>query len=112
MEDFLSLMDLVLDGPGTGVYNVSTGEGHSIKEIFDIVVDHLGITPAAPVPVVPPGADDVPAVVLDPSKTIAALSWHPQYGFEATIRRMLAWYDAHGVSDIYSHLRAPEPATR
>jgi nucleoside-diphosphate-sugar epimerase len=112
MEDFLSLIDLVLVGPATGAYNVSTGEGHSIKEIFDIVVDHLGIKLAAPVPVVPPGADDVAAVVLDPSETSRALGWNPRYAFEATIRRMLAWYDMHGVSEIYSHLRATSSAER
>lgn len=112
MADFLSLIDVVLEGAAQGVYNVSTGEGHTIKEIFDIVVEHLGITLDAPVPVVPPGDDDVPAVVLDPSRTTRDLGWTAQYGFAATIRRMLAWYDAHGVSDIYSHLRAPEPAQR
>jgi len=112
MEDFLSLMKIVLEGTATGVYNVSTGEGHTIKEIFDIVVDHLGIRFDAPVTVIPPGADDVPSVVLDPSRTIQTLGWTPRYDFDATIRRMLAWYDVHGVSDIYSHLRASEPAAR
>ena len=108
MEDFLDLMDLVLDeaAPG-GVYNVSTGEGHSIKEIFDIVVDHLGLRLDEPIPVVPPGSDDIPAVVLDPARTIATLGWKPRHSFEETIRRMLRWYDAHGVSAIYSHLKAP-----
>lgn len=110
MEDFLSLMDIVLEGTASGVYNVSTGEGHAIKEIFDLVVDHLGSKLDAPVPLVPPGADDVPALVLDPTKTIANLGWTARHGFEDTIRRTLAWYDTHGVSDIYSHLRAPEPA--
>lgn len=107
MADFLAVMDIVLEGPAVGVYNVSTGEGHSIKEVFDLVADHLGVRPDRPVPVVPAGADDVPAVVLDPSKTIGELGWRPRYGFEATIRRVLAWYDAHGITDVYSHLAAP-----
>lgn len=110
MGDFLDLMDLVLDETApAGVYNVSTGKGHSIREIFDIVADHLGVRLDEPVPVVPPGADDVPAVVLDPARTIATLGWRPRRGFEETIRRMLRWYDAHGVSAIYSHLEAPRP---
>lgn len=108
MEDFLSLMDLVLEGAGAGAYNVSTGEGYAIKEIFDIVADHLGITSPAPVPIVPPAPDDVPAMVLDPGRTFREFGWTPRHGFAATIRRMLAWYDAHGVSDIYTHLRGPE----
>ena len=108
MDDFFSIMDLALqDGAPSGVFNVSTGTGHSIKEIFDIVVDHLKIDLAQPVPEVEPGADDVPAVVLDPSKTISAFSWQPKYSFEQTIRRMLGWYDQHGVTAIYSHLKTP-----
>ena len=57
------------DDAPTGIFNVSTGEGHTIKEVFDAVAAYLGIDPGRAVPVVPPGADDVPAVVLDPSRT-------------------------------------------
>lgn len=106
MDDFFLMMDLVMrDDAPSGVFNVSTGTGHSIREIFDIVVDHLGVTLKEPVPEVDPGADDIPAVVLDPAKTIATFGWQPRYTFEQTIRRMLAWYDKHGVTAIYSHLK-------
>src|SRR5262249_32695816 len=106
MSDFLEAVDLVLrnDAP-TGLFNVSTGEGHTIKDVFDAVETHLEIVPAEPVPVVPCGPDDVPAVVLDPSHTERVLGWHAKVGFIETIERMLRWYDAHGVSAIYSHLR-------
>jgi UDP-glucose 4-epimerase len=108
MDDFFSVMDIVMrDDAPTGIFNVSTGTGHTIKDIFDIVVDHLGVTLKEPVPEVEPGADDVPAVVLDPSHTIATLGWKPQYTFEQTIRRMLNWYDVNGVTAIFSHLKAP-----
>jgi UDP-glucose 4-epimerase len=110
MDDFVALMDLVLEGAVSGVFNVSTGEGHSIKEVFDIVADHVGARLDQPVPIVPPGADDVPAVVLDPAETIRQLGWQPRYGFEETVRRVLTWYDKHGVTDIYSHLAAPDCA--
>jgi UDP-glucose 4-epimerase len=109
MEDFLDIMDLVLrDDAPTGILNVSTGEGHTIKEVFDAVARYLGVTPAEPVPVVPPGPDDVPAVVLDPTHTTEVLGWRAKIGFAETIERMLRWYDAHGVSAIYSHLQAPQ----
>ena len=108
MSDFLSLMDLLLKpGAATGVFNVSTGEGHSIKDVFDAVSAYLGIAPASPVPVVPPAADDVPEVVLDPSATERAFGWTAGVGFHDTIARQLEWYDRHGVSDDYSHLTAP-----
>lgn len=109
MEDFVSLMDrLIVEDLPAGTYNVSTGEGHSIKEIFDLVAQYLSVTLAEDVPVVPPGADDVPAVVLDPSETERRLGWKAKFGFEETIRRQLAWYDKHGVTDIFSHLAAPK----
>ena len=104
--DFLDLVDLVLrpDAP-TGMFNVSTGEGRTIAEVFDAVAAYLGIEPAEPVPVVPPGADDVPAVVLDPSRTTEIFGWQAKVGFAESIRRMLRWYDEHGVPALHSHLR-------
>lgn len=109
MEDFIALMELVIreDAP-TGVFNVSTGEGHSIKDVFDAVVAYLGINLTEPVPVMPPGSDDVPAVVLDPAETERAFGWKAKIGFRDTIHRMLGWYDRYGVSDVYSHLAAPK----
>lgn len=105
MRDFLSLMDCILTTTETGNFNVSTGEGHSIKEIFQLVAKHLGNPGAQPAAVVEPGADDVAAVVLDPSKTERTFGWRVASNFEQTINRMLAWYDQHGVTDVYSHLR-------
>jgi UDP-glucose 4-epimerase len=101
-------MDLAMaDDAPTGVFNLSTGTGHTIKEIFDIVADHLGVALPEPVPEVDPAPDDVAAMVLDPSHTIATFGWRPRYDFEQTMRRMLAWYDRHGVTAIYSHLKGP-----
>jgi nucleoside-diphosphate-sugar epimerase len=89
------------------VYNVSTGEGHSIKEVFDEVAGYLGVKLAEPVPIVPPGADDVKAMVLDPSAAEKAFGWKARIGFREAIRRQLDWYRRHGVSDVYTHLAAP-----
>lgn len=109
MDDFLGLVDLALaeDAP-TGIYNVSTGTGHSIRDIFRRVSIGVGTDPEADVPEVDPGADDVAAVVLDPAKTISAFKWRPRYSFNEIIDRMVAWYDKHGVTAIYSHLRKPD----
>jgi UDP-glucose 4-epimerase len=106
IADFADLMDLVMceDAPN-GIFNVSTGDGHSVKEVFDAVAEHLRVDPATPVPVVPVGADDIPAVVLDPSRTQSLLGWKAKVGFSETVRRVLCWYDAHGVSATHSHLK-------
>lgn len=105
MQDFFAAVDAVraLDAP-TGVFNVSSGEAHTIREIFDLVVAHLGM-PARDVPVVPPAADDVPVVALDPSETERQFGWKAKVSFAEAIRRQLQWYDRHGVTDVYSHLK-------
>ncbi|WP_071871003.1 NAD-dependent epimerase/dehydratase family protein [Atopomonas hussainii] len=107
MSDFLAFMDLAIeqDAP-TGTFNISSGEAHSIKEIFDLVTDYLGLG-RVEVPVVAAAADDVPVVSLDASATKQAFGWSAQVSFAETIKRQLAWYDQHGISDVYSHLKAP-----
>ena len=108
MEDFLAITERALeDDAPVGRFNVSTGTGHTIREIFRIVAAHLGLDPNQEVPEVDPGPDDVPAVVLDPSATAVAFGWRPRYGFEDIIGRVLRWYDVNGVTTIYSHVRAP-----
>ncbi|WOH68188.1 NAD-dependent epimerase/dehydratase family protein [Bradyrhizobium sp. BWA-3-5] len=109
MSDFLAAVDIAMtaDAPD-GVFNVSSGAGHSIKEIYDLVRSHLGMAADPDVKVVAVGDDDVPSVVPDPSRTHALLGWQAKVPFEETIRRLLAWYDAHGVSDVYSHLAEPK----
>jgi UDP-glucose 4-epimerase len=107
MEDFLDIMDLVLkEEAATGVFNVSTGEGRSILDVFKTVANYLGIE-APEVPIVPVGTDDVAQVVLDPSITESAFGWRAQKGFKETIFNQLKWYDQHGINDIFSHLAAP-----
>ena len=105
MSDFLSLMDFIFTTTETGTFNVSTGEGHSIEEIFRLVAKYVGKPVAEPAAVVEPGVDDVAAMVLDPSHTERTFGWRAVVNFEQTITRMLAWYDQHGVTDIYSHLK-------
>lgn len=109
MRDFLSLMDLLLQSPDvpTRAFNVSTGEGHSIKDVYDAVGKYLGID-VPEVPIVPPGSDDVPAMVLDPSETERILGWQAHFSFDETIRHQLEWYDRYEVTDIFSHLTQPE----
>lgn len=109
MEDFLSLINLIIqkDVP-SGKFNVSTGTSHSILELFHAVSNYLGLKLDADPEVLPHGADDVSEVVLDPSHTEATLGWRAKVSFQETINRMLSWYDQHGVSAIYSHLKNPQ----
>ena len=106
MSDFFSFMDLAIQSNApTGIFNLSTGEAHSIKEIFDLVSDYLGLG-SKEIPIVPPASDDVPIVCLDATETCRTFNWEAKIGFVETIRRQLAWYDAHGVTDVFSHLQS------
>lgn len=107
MSDFLGFMDLAIkeDAP-TGTFNISSGEAHSIKEIFDLVAEYLGLG-VIDVPIVPPSSDDVPVVSLDPVETCDAFGWKAQVAFADTVRHQLSWYDQYGISDVFSHLKAP-----
>jgi UDP-glucose 4-epimerase len=107
MQDFFEVVDLVLkaDAP-SGVFNVSTGEGKTIRQVFDAVAAHLGIV-VADAPLVPHGPDDVRAVVLDPREIERRLGWKASIGFDEMMRRILSDYDAHGVGALHSHLRRP-----
>lgn len=107
MSDFFNLMDKVLEpNAPVGTFNVSTGEGRSILEVFQAVAAYLGI-PTPDVPILPAGADDVPQVVLEPSETERVFGWKAQIGFQDTINNQLHWYDKYGVNDIFSHLAQP-----
>lgn len=108
MTDFFALMDTVLEQSSeVGSFNVSTGKGHSIKDVYDAVANYLAIDPPD-VPIVPPGEDDVSQVVLDPTSTEHAFGWKAKVGFVETIANQLRWYDQHGINDIFSHLGTPE----
>lgn len=112
MDDFFAFMDLAVQPQApTGIFNLGSGEAHSIKEIFDQVCEHLQLG-AQDVPIVPPAADDVPVVALDTRDTQSAFGWKARLSFAQTIQRQLAWYDAHGVTDVFSHLKptAERPA--
>lgn len=105
MSDFLSFMDLAIQPKApTGIYNVSSGEAHSIKEIFDIVCQYLKLG-KIDVPITPVLDDDVPVVVLDPKQTNIDFKWESKVSFTETIQRQLKWYDQYGITDVFSHLK-------
>ena len=103
-DDFFALLMKVLFTSGeTGVFNVSTGQGHSIQEIYALVCEHFGV--AGNAEVVPVTDDDVAAVVLDSTKARKAFDWEPQTSFTTSISKLLQWYDVYGVGTTYSHHR-------
>ena len=105
IQDFLDLINLILKSDvNSGIFNVGSGDVHSIKEIYDIVCDHFNIG-SKEVKILPPDNDDVNKIYLDITKTVKVFGWKPKFKFIETINRQLKWYDDHGVDRIYSHLK-------
>jgi UDP-glucose 4-epimerase len=111
IEDFLSIMEKVLESDRSGIFNVGPGIGHSISDVLRAVAKGMGVAVPEPLDVRPTAADDVEAVVLDAGEAQRAFAWTPRVSLQDSIARMVRWYDAHGVSAIYSHLHQ-EPQDR
>jgi predicted dehydrogenase len=94
-----------------GIFNVSTGEGHTVAEVFDAVASCLGISPAEPVPVVPPNPDDITCCRARSVLHFQCVGVDGESRFLPVDRPGDRLVDAHGVSTIHSHLQ-PVPAER
>ena len=69
VDDLLEVVIAALNGTGDGVYHVSSGSDYSIKELFDAVVEAMGIELDEEVEVRPRPEEDAPSILLDPSRT-------------------------------------------
>jgi len=91
--DFLSALEQVIDLRLTGIYNLASGESHTVREVIALVEEHsekkitLAFQPAPPW--------DVQDSRLDIAKLVAATGWRPQVTLDEGIRRSAAGYAMH-----------------
>lgn len=88
---------------GIGVFHVSSGSDVSIADIHREVARAMGLEVPEPA-LVRRGADDVATLLLDPSETSAAFGWTARTPLTDGIAAAVGWYDAHGVSETFTHL--------
>ena len=88
---------LLMQGEPGSVYNISSGEAHSIQSLLDILLAmakvpiEVRVDEARLVPL------DVPLKRGDNSRLRAATGWHPQIALEQSLRDILqAWREASG----------------
>lgn len=107
IEDFLSLLELsfALKAAGKRAFNVSTGVGHSIEQVYRAVASALHADIADPI-VIPVGDDDIKSVVLDSGETQDYFGWSPQKSFDEIVKRQIKWFKEMGVGEIRSHLKS------
>lgn len=96
VSDLVSAALAVADYEGERrVFNVSSGEGRSVRDIIEILRRHLGALPE--VRHAPARGFDVPANVLDSSLLRAETGWAPRVSLEEGIGRVVRWLsDANG----------------
>lgn len=88
--DFVEAVTRVLDYGGPhGVFNVSSGCGHSVRDIIETLGRALGRAPE--VVHKPARGFDVPANVLDSSLLRSETGWEPRVPLEEGVARVVAW---------------------
>lgn len=97
VRDYIHVMDLVdahiaalkylMGKKGTDVFNVGTGKGYTVKEVFDTAKEVIGLD--IPFEMTERRKGDSPKLVADPTKINAVLDWRAQYGLRDIIQS--AW---------------------
>lgn len=96
VRDFSDVRDVVRGyelalrkGRNGEAYNLASGEGVSVRGIFDLVSAEAGIEAELTVEPTRTRATDIPYLVADVSKASEELEWRAQIPLEQTIREML-----------------------
>ena len=108
VDDMIDLLILAVGGTGHGPYHVGSGEDRPVKDMFDLIVEAMGIELDYEVEVRPRPEDDAATLLLDPSRTIEDFGWRPKIPMEEGIPRTIAWYRENEVGPTYTHLKAEE----
>lgn len=110
IDDIIEVVMKALEGIGSrGYYNISTGSDCSIKELFDATVKALDVRLDKEVEVRQRGPDDVYTLLLDPSKTSNDFDWKAETPLEVGVKKSIEWYETHGVTQTFTHLKPAEP---
>jgi UDP-glucose 4-epimerase len=108
VDDLLEVVLAALSGTGDGIYHVSSGSDFSIKELFDAVVQAMGVELSDEVEVRPRPDEDAPSILLDPSRTEGDFDWKAKVPLANGVADAVAWYRENGVGATYTHLKAEE----
>jgi UDP-glucose 4-epimerase len=110
IDDLVQVVMMAIDGKGqSGAYHISSGSDYSIKELFEATVKALNITLETDVEVRERNPDDVFTILLDPSQTNRDFGWKITTPLEVGVQTAIEWYQQHGLTQTYTHLKPIEP---
>jgi UDP-glucose 4-epimerase len=108
VDDLIDLLMMAVEGRGSGAYNVGSGSDRPVKDMFDLIVEAMGIELDYEVEVRPRPEDDAATLLLDPAKTTEDFGWKPTTPMEEGIPKTVAWYRENEVGETYTHLKDEE----
>ncbi len=110
-RDFVFVKDLArtvlkaCDGVGHGAYHFSSGKDVAIQELYDAVVEAMGLPEKPEAEIRELGPDDVASILLDPSKTFEDFGEMEFTPLQKTVGEAIDYYKKHGTLGEYTHLR-------
>jgi UDP-glucose 4-epimerase len=113
IDDLIEVVLMAVEGRGqTGTYHISSGSDYAIKDLFNATVQTLGIKLEHEVEVRPRNPDDAFTILLDPSKTVSDFAgWKVRTPLETGVASALDYYKRFGVTQTFTHLKAPDSKT-
>ena len=87
------------------VFNLGTGEEHSIAEVIEMVSTILGaeLLVTERVDRMRPASSEVHRLIADSSKAALELGWSPQYTFREALEQTIEWYEIYEQTIAHVH---------
>jgi len=104
IDDLVDIVELAVEGIGSkGYYHISTGKDIFISNLYDVIRKTMNLPPQE-VEIRERTSDDVPTILLDPSKTEIDFGITPKTKLDYGIQKAVEWYEQNGVSETFTHL--------
>ena len=108
VDDLIDLLMMGVKGTGSGAYHVGSGSDRPVKDMFDLIVEAMGIELDYEVEIRPRPEDDAATLFLDPTRTTEDFGWKPTTPMEEGIPKTVEWYRNNEIGETYTHLKAEE----
>lgn len=91
VEAYMRLIAAAPGLPGRAVFNIGSGQAHSIGALLDMLrgMSRRPFDVEVDPGLLRPSATDIPCVVCDAARLRAATGWRPRYAMEETLRALL-----------------------
>ena len=110
-RDFVNVQDLAhvivkaCLGTGYGIYNFGSGKRYQVRELYDAVVQEMGITSYPEPEIRTLGADHVDCLLLGASRTLRDFGSLDFKSLKVTVREAINYYEEYGTCGEISHLK-------